>query len=305
MAKKTLYILSVIFLIISFDNLIGIYLTSLYEKNYCQHAGGDINYYLKHGNSDTLIIGSSRVNTMINPQILGKKIINISKPGKHLYYNIAIIHLLKQYNKLPNKGLILLSIELDDFYIESEQKLINDVYYLKYYYNSNEYIHTKINENSIYEPIKFLFKSYRFNGDNFKLFTNQFQQICDDNINGYYPINGIISKKDYQTNLKEHLNEKRTKINPKTSEEFRRLIYFCKKNNVNISFIIPPSIYGSKNNKLLKAKIENSCQINAVNLYDFSSKSEFRDLKRWADFIHLNAIGSEIYSLKIKEKLKI
>lgn len=304
MIKKVFHILLIAGIFICLDKLIGQYFTTLYEENYCQHAGGDVNYYLKHGNSDTIVIGSSRVNTMINPKILGEKIVNISKPSKHLYYNIAIIHLLKQYNKLPTNGLILLSLELEDFYIESEQKLINDVYYLKYYYNTNDYIRTIINKTSYYEPLKFLISSYRFNGENFKLFTNQFQHICDGDINGYYPIRSKISEKDYLTKMKQDLHEKLSKINHKTSEELVSLIHFCKKNNVNLSLIVPPSIYYSKKKKLIKTEIENLCQMNKINLLDFSSESEFRDLKLWADCIHLNSLGSEIYSYKIKEKLK-
>ena len=79
------------------DQSIGFYMTKLYERNFCQHSGGDINWYLKKGKSDVVFIGSSRVNTMIDNQLISKGSVNLSKPGKHLYYNLAIFHLLKQY----------------------------------------------------------------------------------------------------------------------------------------------------------------------------------------------------------------
>ena len=41
------------------DQSIGFYMTKLYERNFCQHSGGDINWYLKKGKSDVVFIGSS------------------------------------------------------------------------------------------------------------------------------------------------------------------------------------------------------------------------------------------------------
>ena len=76
---------------------------------------------------------------MINNQLINKKSVNLSKPGKHILYNTAIISLLKQFNKLP-KDLIILNLELDDFILENENKNLEDVYYLKYYYHKKEYI---------------------------------------------------------------------------------------------------------------------------------------------------------------------
>jgi len=69
---------------------------------------------------------------MINPNLLGKKVTNLSKPAKHFYYSVSVADLLYQYRRLPKKTLIV-NIELEDVFIETEERLIEDVCYLKYY----------------------------------------------------------------------------------------------------------------------------------------------------------------------------
>ena len=120
-----------IIIVISIDRLLGLYLSTLYENNYYDHASGDVNKILKGKTSDTLIIGSSRVYTMIDPNIIGNNIQLVSKPAKHSYYNIAVVDLMAQYNKLPKKMLIF-NIEVEDVYESVKPRLIEDVCYLKY-----------------------------------------------------------------------------------------------------------------------------------------------------------------------------
>jgi hypothetical protein len=302
--KKTLInILKIIVLSILIDVFLGMYFNSLYEKNYCQHACGDLNYYLKHGDSDTIIIGSSRVNTMINNKLINKNSVNLSKPGKHILYNTAVISLLKQFNKFP-KDLIILNLELDDFILENEKKNLADVYYLKYYYHKNEYIRKKINENSIYEPIKFLSQSYRFNGDNFKLFSNQFQNICDSKINGYYPLDYTIPKEKFITEKRSESYAKSNRFNNKIFNELTLINQICISKKTKFYILLGPTI--NKTGGLKQSvfrELKKFCSKNKIEFLNLYQSNTFNDFSYWADLIHLNKKGSIIYTKMIIDQL--
>jgi hypothetical protein len=304
--KNTLInILKIIVLSILIDVLLGIYFNNLYEKNYCQHACGDLNYYLKYGDSDTVIIGSSRVNTMINNKLINKNSVNLSKPGKHILYNTAVISLLKEFNKLPN-DLIILNLELDDFILENEEKKIADVYYLKYYYHKNEYIRKKINENSIFEPIKFLSQSYRFNGDNFKLFANQFQNICDSKINGYYPLDFTISKEKFITEKRSESNSKSKRFNKKIFNELTFINKICISNKTKFYILLGPTINktGGLKQSIFR-ELKKFCSNNKIEIIDLYQSNALNNYSYWADLIHLNKKGSIIYTKMIIDKLNL
>lgn len=302
MRRRFYTILTIIILIILVDQSIGFYMTKLYERNFCQHSGGDINWYLKKGKSDVVFIGSSRVNTMIDNQLISKGSVNLSKPGKHLYYNLAIFHLLKQYHKLPQSKIIL-NIELEDFLIENEMRLVDDVYYLKYYYHKNSYIQNKINKNSIYEPIKFLSKSYLFNGENFKLFTNQFQNICDEEINGYYPLNSTILNSKYAKESSKWLLNSNEKINYMAFREIVYIQQICKLKKIKLYILLGPRLNNISNENQLLKSVVHFCKKNEIELLNFSQSDKFKQYSLWADRVHLNKKGSEIYTEMIRQRI--
>ncbi len=302
MRRRFYTILTILILIILIDQSIGFYMTKLYERNFCQHSGGDVNWYLKKGKSDVVFVGSSRVNTMIDNQLISKGSANVAKPSKHLYYNLAIIQLLQQYNKLPKSKLIL-NVELEDFILDNEKMLLDDVYYLKYYYHTNRFIHDKINDVSIYEPIKFLSKSYLFNGENFKLFTNQLQNICDDNINGYYPLSSTISIQKYSTDSSRYLLNSNQKINQNAFKELYRVRQICQSKKIKFYMLLGPTIKKAASTHLVLKRIIQFCSVNKIELLNFSQSSKFKHFYYWADRNHLNKKGSEIYTEMIRKRI--
>lgn len=302
MRRRFYTIFTILILIILIDQSIGFYMTKLYERNFCQHSGGDVNWYLKKGKSDVVFVGSSRVNTMIDNQLISKGSANVAKPSKHLYYNLAIIQLLQQYNKLPKSKLIL-NVELEDFILDNEKMLLDDVYYLKYYYHTNRFIHDKINDVSIYEPIKFLSRSYLFNGENFKLFTNQLQNICDEDINGYYPLNSMISKQKFSNDSSEYLFNANQKMNQNAFRELFNVQQICQSKKLKLYILVGPTIQKATSDNLILKRMVQFCSKNKIELLNFSQSSTFKHFYYWADHNHLNKKGSKIYTEMIRQRV--
>lgn len=305
MGKFIKYLILTVFLVFTIDQILNAYLSNLYEKNYCENAGGDLNYYLKHKPKNIVIIGSSRVNTMINPDIIGPGSINISKPAKHFYYNIAVANLLDQHKKMP-RNVLIFNVEVEDMYKENEERLINDVFYLKYYYYTNDFIRTIINSKSRFEKFKFIFKSYRFNGENMTVVTNPLQNICVTSKNGFHP---LIKSKNDKTILDQGVKEMKQlnyRIqNPEFFIKLKHLIELCKKNNVKLILVNGPNYYFPSCFKSASILLKNYCIKNNINYLDYSLNhmGEFASSTLWHDRFHLNSIGAEKYSKMLKNDL--
>jgi hypothetical protein len=294
-----------IIIVISIDRLLGLYLSTLYENNYYDHASGDVNKILKGKTSDTLIIGSSRVYTMIDPNIIGNNIQLVSKPAKHSYYNIAVVDLMAQYNKLPKKMLIF-NIEVEDVYESVKPRLIEDVCYLKYYYYSNDFIRRIINQKSILEKFKYLFSSYRFNGENFTLVTNPFQNITYSNSNTFIPLDKTPNDSiRLRKGIEEMKSLQLTKINPDFFTKMNHLIEICTKNRIKLVILYGPNYLLPQKFNDARKIISNYCKTNDIEFLDFSSEKckEFKTRDLWFDHIHLNRNGATQYSLLLKKSL--
>lgn len=300
-------ILIAFLVIIVVDRLIGNYLTTLYERNECEHASGDLNSFLKSEETfDTLIIGSSRVNTMINPRILGNKIRNVTKPAKHFYYSVAVADLMHQKGRLPKK-LLIVNIELEDLFIETRERLIEDVCYLKYYYGKNDFITSVINERGWFERVKFYFDCYKFNGENIKLVTNPFQNICVRSETGFIPLEkgrGDIER------LEKGLSEMKlvsfAGINHDFFKRLKHLQRICNKANIKLILIHGPNYLRTNYMQTASKILMNYCNRNSIPFLDFTANytEEFSSRSQWYDHLHLNAKSATHYSILLKEELK-
>ena len=243
---------------------------------------------------------------MINPNLLGKKITNLSKPAKHFYYSVSVADLLNQYGRLPNKTLIV-NIELEDVFIETEERLIEDVCYLKYYYGKNDFITSIINERGIFERLKFLFSCYRFNGENFKLLTNPLQDICDNSENGFFPLlKGKDDKKRLRRGILEMKKLQYTAENPHFAQNILHLKELCDKAGIQLIIIHGPNYFIPE--YMLKGDVilDRICKKNGIPFLNFSElyANEFHFETLWYDHLHLNSDAANEYTLLVKEELK-
>lgn len=305
--KKALIIIAVIFFsILIIDRIASAKLAQMYENNFCKHSGGDLNYYLKFQNADTIFLGSSRVSTMINTDLIGKNVLNVASKGKYFYYNSSVIHLMEKYKKLPRKVLIL-NLEAEDIYIENKSDLIDNVFYLKYYYDKVGFIKDRIDSKSPFEKYKFLLSSYKFNGENFLLATNQLQSICDDTHDNYTPLYPTIY--DSIKVLKGKKTQQKIKYT-KFNDEFLKILQatnlVCRKNNLRLIIIYGPHYYYPQNFERASFRVKSFCKNNHIPYIDFNTNqfSQFRGIDSWVDIFHLNKKASLLYTKILNEELK-
>jgi hypothetical protein len=251
------------------------------------------------------VIGSSRVNTMVNPKLLGNKLTNITKAAKHTYYNIAVLDLLSQYKRMPKKAVIF-NIEVEDAYYTSEKRMIEDVCYLKYYYGKNTFISETINERGPFEKLKYIFSSYRFNGENFTIITNPLQEICVTYENGFIPL--VKGTCDDRRLIKGILEMKKVNFSGQNLSFIKKLKHLkklCEVNNIELILIHAPYYYIP--NYLRKGifMVKNISNKLHIDFIDFALKYERRFHKKglWYDHLHLNAEGADVYTKLLKKEL--
>ena len=288
------------------DTIISTKLSTMYENNFCANSGGNLNYYLKFQKADIVFVGSSRVKTMIVTDSIGESVLNVNANGQHFYYQASILHLMEQYHKLPRK-MIVLNLEAEDIYGEKEEELINQVFYLKYYYDKNAFVKKIIDSKSSFEKYKFLMSSYKFNGENFLLFTNQFQHICDDSHINY----ALLKPTKFDSlkvvkAIKSRKNLKSRKLNPHFLEVLKSVDLLCKRNKIKLVLLYGPHYDYPKQYENASFIIKSFCKKNRIPYLDFNTKkiTQFKNIQCWSDILHLNKDAAVVYSNLIKEELK-
>ena len=299
------YSATFVLLVFLVDYIIGVQLSKRYENNFCVHAGGDLNHYLKRPPIDTVFLGSSRVNTMIIPTIIGEKVINVSKPSKHLYYNAAVVDLMEQKGKLPRKMLVL-NLEVEDAYASMQTKLHEDVHYLKYYYHQNSFIRELINRKHWLEPFKYIFSSYKFNGENFTIVTNPLQNICTSSPDGFYPLPEVQHDSlNFIASMEERGKGFSGGFHPEFEKMLLRINLICKRNQVQLVLLYGPNY--SNPTALSKAANYTAqlCRLHNITFLDFNKlhPDVFKKIHWWFDSYHLNLTGAKKYSLLLKKEL--
>lgn len=302
--KLTYRIVLFIILLISVDRGLGWYLESLYEKNRCDYSNGKLNAYLEKSPPDTLFVGSSRVLHMINPATLGSNTELLAHQHKHIYHNAALIDILDQQNKLPEKVLIL-HIELEDLYLRTEPMLLDQLYSLKYYYHENRLVKRLIDKKGYQERIKFLSSVYRFNGDGWKLLSYPLSNNCKEvPRNGY---EALIPSENDSIRLKQSLIDDfkpmhLQKLNPEFENLLRHVQNICSKRGIELILLRGP--FYKLHPELDRAtaqmrKIASRNNIQFVNIHR-SEIAGLENRKFWFDNMHLNDKGAKLYSNHLK-----
>lgn len=300
-----LKISSCLLVLILLDIVMGAYLDRLYNENECDHANGELVQYLSCNETpDTLLIGSSRVLNMIDPSGIGPNVHSLAKPASHFFYHVALIDILAQFKRLPRKTIVL-NVSLEDMYLENDEFLMEDLHYLKYHYGKNEFVTENLNREDPLNRVYYLPRTSKFNGDNFKLLTNHWQNIC-------HPARQFVGLKSSEYDwkrVKSGINELRRKsyeeLNPRFFEMLRHVEELCKTHSVKLVLLSGINIMEVDCIKRAAERLKQESQAREFRFIDFQKHrkpGEFPD-SVWVDYIHLNGQAALKYTRRIKELL--
>lgn len=238
--KKILIILTLFIITVKLLDIASFHILKyFYEHTFVGQDGGDINKYL-HDKAppEMIIMGSSTTKFQVNPDSFPGKCCNLSRAMATDCFQLGLLSLLIHNNKVPTT--ILLSLWPRNYlqYGKKDQHP-EDALFLKYYYDQSDLIKNEINDISFFEPYKFLFSSYRFNG----MVTNTFK---------YYYLSQ--QKKDKGYYFKYQQSDRNDSINSVTVMNLRK--------TGNSSTSLPLSVFQTA---YLEKFIE-TCQQHHINL---------------------------------------
>ncbi|MBW8051274.1 MAG: hypothetical protein FVQ77_13215 [Cytophagales bacterium] len=307
---KNYLIFIVLFLISIFviDRIVVKFLDMIYQEIKTGQSGGRINYYLTLEQiPEILVMGSSRVQYQIDPAKFILSGYNIGHGGMDDVFQLGLLSIIINAKKEPS--ILLLHID-PDIYQGSEFSEIKpvDIQNLKYYYGKNEIVTRYTNELSKFEKYKFALKLYRYNGRVINMIKNFLQTkiapIINDN--GYEPwppsvmdsINVLYSSRQNPAK-RLHFREDKVKY-------LVEIIQLCKSNNIKLICFTTPYYY--KNLSVLnqtRKYLDSLFSKNNIVYLDLSREKikELGNPKYWKDATHVNAIGAEIVSANLSDRL--
>ena len=308
MRKKGIQrIVVLIAILLVLDRTVGYFLDVSYEKNTCDYSNGKLNKFLSLDPIDTLILGSSRVLHMVDPELIGAGVKNLAFQQKHIYHNAVVFSLISDAGKLPNEMLVL-NFEMEDLYLQYEQELLDQLYSLKYYYSKNKLAEKLINRKGYQERIKFLSHIYKHNGDGWKLLAYPMTNLCPEvTSSGYVPL--IPSIDDSVRLAKSLIDDFELRnyeiINQTTIDLLEYLISTCKQEGIRLKIINGP--YYKYHPEFIKASgyMKRFCSEREIEFTDFNELiiPGLNDKNLWYDNMHLNDSGASIYSTFLKRNL--
>lgn len=299
-------------LIVLFDQMISQSMNYLYEKTYVGQSGGKINHLLKDFKYiSVLSIGNSRCAHHIIPNKINENAYNLSHNGMSLVFHTGLIDQLIM-NENIKIDTLLLHIEMHEVFGE-QFGLNKDVQHLKYYYDQNNWINSRIKELSRFENLKYLFASYKWNGKVLNIINNRIKSNNQALLNdGYVP--KLTTSRDsinvlwtYNKGLENDTSILKSGINTDFIRYVEHIKELCDRNSIKLICFTSP-VYNPLNNTVNRDveledyfKSKDISYFNYFHLYD--SAKELRSVWVWNDNYHLNEDGAAIFTEIIRNDL--
>jgi len=295
---------SLLFLFILFilDYSIGSLLKYLYFK---QGSGSlnNITFALDSTKADIIVVGSSTANHHYYPRVFEDKLkmsyYNTGQDGTTILYHYAILlSILKRYNP----KIVILDVDFGEF--EKDQDSYDRLSILLPYYYSHPELRPIIRSRSPYEKLKLLSKIYPFNSMIFSViirnsYFNEFNFKRKEDDKGYIPINRSWNKP-----IQVSTNFTKYELDNYKIDLFKSFIKKCVESNVTLYTVTSPRfILQHTKDTSLKIVKKITSKFN-IPFYNYADDTSFwKHPEYYADQLHLNNTGAEIFSNKIVEKI--
>ncbi|MFY8035865.1 MAG: hypothetical protein ACOVMQ_01800 [Cyclobacteriaceae bacterium] len=293
---RIIFLLSVGLLFIC-DRSLSYLFDYFYQHTKTGQSGGKINYYLSlEKTPEWVVMGNSRALYQIIPDSFPATTYNLCHAGMHQIFQTGLLTQMANEGKMPK--LILLHIEPEEFIGEQFNR---DIQNLKYYHSKNEWITNELNALSPYEPTKFFFASYRYNGRVISLMKNYLQtRRTDYNSNGYMVIEP--SETDSITtmySLQQAQPPSNEKLNLQQWNYLRAFIDRCQKEKTQVICFTSPVYSYSYRATAGVLELEKNLEKMGVPYINYLQKNIPALQQRasfWKDRHHLNHAGAQIES---------
>jgi hypothetical protein len=292
---KFIKILSFILTIYIVDLILGYSLKELYfnQKGGLYYRS---TYSIDSTKADVLVFGASTANHHYDPDVfenrLGMSFYSTGRDGMSIYYFLAVQEaILQRYTP----KLVILDFNVNALYenIEDFDRLSG----LLPYFGKSKALDSIVLLRSPYERVKLFSKIYPYNSTFLTLLKGKKNDNSD---RGYIKNDKVMIPSDFK--ILNNASNADTVINRKIDESkvlaFRKFLYNCKNNDIEVVIISPPQYYYLNRNNTSYIYLKNICVEKNVQLFDYAndkySGEKFYSL--YADPGHLNSNGANVFS---------
>ena len=279
---------------------------SLLKYLYFKQGSGSLNsitFALDSTKADIIIIGSSTANHHYYPTAFEDKLkmsyYNTGQDGTTILYHYAmLVSILKRYSP----KIVILDVDFGEF--EKDQNSYDRLSILLPYYHNHPELRPIIKSRSPYEKIKLLSKIYPFNSMVFSViirnsYFNEYNLKRKEDDKGYIPLNRSWNKP-----IQMDTDSAKYELDNYKIDLFKSFIKECIESNVTLYAVTSAQfiLQHTKDTSLIIAKKITS-KFN-IPFYNYAGDTSFwKHPEYFADRLHLNNTGAEIFSNKVVEKI--
>lgn len=289
-------ILLFLLLLVLVDFLFGMCMDYINDHTYKGDYGRN-NYICNEADQDILIFGSSRAIHHYNPDIfenkLGMSCYNCGEDGMGIVLSYGRYKLAQRKHQ---PKLIIYDIEVNyDFLKNDNLKYLG---FLKPFYDvpGIDSLFWEVNPTERY---KMLSKTYRYNSRWLDIVAQYFSK--SDELARDYKYSSLQRILNYEPD--RYLSATDEDCDELKLEVWDRFLNDCKKNNTKVIFVISP-VYGEESNHVLGPFEELIQRHNVILLDHFSDKRFVNDKNLFADKMHLNKDGAELFSMIVAKEIE-
>jgi hypothetical protein len=281
------------------DVIIGNILSYFYFK---QQSGLQYRttYSIEKTKADILIFGSSRANHHYEPHIFEKRLnlsyYNVGRDGNFIFYHYAVLKgILKRYSP----KIVILDIVFGEF--GKNQDSYDRISSLLPYYKDHPEMRSIIELKSQYEKLKLLSSIYPYNSSIFTIAVGnaEFNKKRKSDYKGYVPLTKIWNDSIGidKSAVKYALDSMKVKV-------YESFIQDCIHANVKLYIICSPYYVKFRHTDYSITVGKEIAKRYNVPFLDYSTDSIFiNNPKYFADKVHLNAEGSEVFSNRVVDEI--
>lgn len=257
-------------------------------------------YVIKNPTIKTLLIGHSHFHYGVNPKLMGEGVFNFAIAGRWIYYDAELLPRIIPY--MPNLETVIFPLGYPMPYASWHYRGLRDIdkdyayYYARYmdiyydYFPQNIYLSSALIANKM-EP-------------------KYWKDAHIDSL-GFSPQYGQGDAWEAENNVSPTIFEGDTAINcyKEFCQYFKQLAKVCHDNNIRfIAVTCPCADVFIKNTceqgvKNLYDLVDSVASYNPVEYYNYLDDEEFRADSIYYNCSHLNSIGADIFTLRLKKDL--
>ncbi|MDR2056694.1 MAG: DUF1574 domain-containing protein [Dysgonamonadaceae bacterium] len=245
---------------------------------------------------EILIMGSSRARRHYHPGIisatLGKSCYNAGYDAQSILFHKALLDIIEEKYK---PEIIVLDVNMNE--LDNEEISYDQLSVLLPYASRYPKLWNTLLLKSPFERIKAISRIYPYNSLLDKIVKgNIIYQESD--INGFMPFYGMYGNDLVERTFPE------IDLDPNKVSAFNAFLAICREKNIQLYIVYSPEYVKSLNTSSSMNYIIETCQKQGIEYISYQNNESYLKNELFREYLHLNNVGAEKFSLEIASKIK-